>query len=155
MDNHNWDEVCEMLMKAMQTYNEDSVKGFRGFFRRGGRNLGDNSSTFKSWLDLLPTESHYLSILCGGLKLILGGSKSYIDRFPMLKFEQAASRISNIRSHILLIVTTLPSNLTYTEVLLKEFQHSKELHERSADLYVAIAEALESIVGWCRKHVTG
>ena len=73
-DNHSWEEVCEALKRGMQTYSEESTRGFRGFFRKGARNLGDNSSTFKSWLDLLPTESHYLSILCGGLKLVLGVS---------------------------------------------------------------------------------
>ena len=84
-DNHTWDEVCEELKKAMLVYNEESVKGFRGFFRKSARSFGDNSSTFKSWLDFLPTESHYLSILCGGLKLVLGVSLLSISPLLVLK----------------------------------------------------------------------
>ena len=70
--NHTWEEVAGKLKEALQKYDQDAVKGFKGFFRKGARTFGDNSGTFKSWLELLPTESHYLSILCGGLKLILG-----------------------------------------------------------------------------------
>ena len=63
--------------------------------------------------------------------------------------------MSDIRFQIIGVIEKLPSNLTYADVLLKEFRNSKALHQRSADLYVAIAKALEEIVGWCRKRIRG
>ena len=63
--------------------------------------------------------------------------------------------MSEIRSQIVEVVAKLPANLTYTDFLLKEFEDSRELHQHSADLYIAILQALEGIVGWCRKHAAG
>jgi hypothetical protein len=68
------DEVLNSIAEAQRSYEDDAVKGFWGSIRKAFRKLGDNESAFVAWLGLLPVESHYLSVLCGGLKLIIGAS---------------------------------------------------------------------------------
>lgn len=69
-----WKVIMESIVEVQKKYEVDTIKTPWGKVRKAFRKLGDNSGTFQSWLGLLPTESHYLSILCGGLKLILGVS---------------------------------------------------------------------------------
>jgi hypothetical protein len=47
------------------------AKGAKGIIRKFFRLTGDHSSTITSWVGLLPSDQ-YFSIMCGGLKLILG-----------------------------------------------------------------------------------
>ena len=69
---HTWNEILVIQQKLSQEREDQSSVGLKGFLHKQGRRFGDNSESFKAWLDLLPTESHYISVLCGGLKLILG-----------------------------------------------------------------------------------
>jgi hypothetical protein len=39
------------------------------------RKLGDGQGAFEGWLGLLPTQSQYMSVVCGGLKLIIKVSR--------------------------------------------------------------------------------
>ena len=95
-ENHTLEEVTEKLKEAIQKYDEDAVKGFRGQFHKNARSFGDNSDAFKSYLELLPTESHYLSVVCGGMKLILRVCMRKLLYILSLTFKQAVSRISDI-----------------------------------------------------------
>ena len=65
---HTWEEVLIEVNAASERYNE--VSGFWGKIRKGLRKFGDNNRVFDAWVGLLPSQSQYLSILCGGLKLI-------------------------------------------------------------------------------------
>lgn len=69
---HTWDDVLSLQQSLSEDREKETSKGVKGFAYRHLRRFGDNSKTFQSWLKLLPTESHYLSVLCGGLQLILG-----------------------------------------------------------------------------------
>ena len=72
---HTWEQVMSMERGFLEHRQAaDKSKGFKGFIHTGMRRFGDNSESFQAWLGLLPTESHYLSVLCGGLKLLLGVS---------------------------------------------------------------------------------
>ena len=101
------------------------------------RRFGDSSETFQSWLKLLPTGSHYLSVLCGGLTLILG----------------AARQMSEIRENVQSFVEDLPSRLSKAETYIDIFKDSPQLHQCSANLYIAILSTLEDIVHTYHKHV--
>ena len=61
-------------------------RNIQGVARRKYERFGASADTFKSWLGLLPTESHYLSTLCGGLKLIIG--VSVVHRLALLITER-------------------------------------------------------------------
>ena len=65
---HTWEEVLAEVDAASERYND--VAGFWGKIRKGLRSFGVNNQVFDAWAGLLPTQSQYLSILCGGLKLI-------------------------------------------------------------------------------------
>ena len=71
---YTWTDVLSAQESFFQERQSVRSDGFRGFMHKHLQRFGDNSDTFQSWLKLLPTESHYLSVLCGGLTLILGVS---------------------------------------------------------------------------------
>ena len=73
---YTWSDVLSAQEKFSQERENGTSTGVKGFVYKNLRKFGDNSETFQSWLKLLPTESHYLSVLCGGLTLILGVSNA-------------------------------------------------------------------------------
>lgn len=72
---YTWSDVLCAHDNFAQERENVTSRGVKGFVYRNLRKFGDNSEIFQSWLKLLPTESHYLSVLCGGLTLILGVSR--------------------------------------------------------------------------------
>ena len=71
---YTWSDVLSAQESFFQERQNVMSNGVRGFMHKHLQKFGDNSETFQSWLKLLPTDSHYLSVLCGGLTLILGVS---------------------------------------------------------------------------------
>lgn len=67
---HTWEEVLEEVEKAAKSFNDTSSTW--GKVRQVFRSMGNNNKVFTVWLDILPTQSQYCSIVCGGLKLIFG-----------------------------------------------------------------------------------
>ena len=67
---HTWEEVLEEVEEAAASFNDSSSTW--GKVRKAFRSIGSNDTVFKAWLEFLPTQSQYCSIVCGGLKLILG-----------------------------------------------------------------------------------
>jgi len=67
---HSWSEVLEAVNDASICY--DHPKGHWGKIRKALRKFGRNSHAFDAWARLLPSQSQYFSILCGGLQLIIG-----------------------------------------------------------------------------------
>ena len=67
---HTWKDVLEEIDKVAESRNDTS--SLWGKVRKAFRSIGNNNKILDSWLKLLPTDSHYFSIVCGGLKLILG-----------------------------------------------------------------------------------
>ena len=73
---HTWEDVLAEVNAASERYND--VSGFWGKIRKGFRSFGANNQVFDAWAGLLPTQSNYLSVLCGGLKLIFSVRSSLI-----------------------------------------------------------------------------
>ena len=67
---HTWEEVLKEIEEAASSFNDPS--GSWGKARNVFRSIGANHKVFKAWLEFLPNQSQYCSIVCGGLKLILG-----------------------------------------------------------------------------------
>lgn len=67
---HTWEEVLEEVEKAATSFNDTANTW--GKVRKVFRSMGNNHKVFKTWLEVLPTQSQYCSIVCGGLKVILG-----------------------------------------------------------------------------------
>ena len=92
---HTWDEVLSIQQRFSQQRESQVTKGFKGFLRTPLRRFCDNSDSFKAWLQLLPTQSNYLSVLCGGLTLVLGvGRRRAIGKAP------TATKLMLTRPHI-------------------------------------------------------
>lgn len=72
---YTWDDVLSAQESFSQERENETSRGVKGFAYKHLRRFGDNSETFQAWLNLLPTDSHYLSVLCGGLTLVLGVSR--------------------------------------------------------------------------------
>lgn len=68
---HTTSEVEAIVKEAINKYQTEDTRGFWGKIRLACRKLGDGSEAIQGWLGLLPTQSEYLSVVCGGLKLIL------------------------------------------------------------------------------------
>jgi len=68
---HSLDQLWQVIETAANTYQYRDVRGCWGNIRKAFRKLGDRQQTIDGWLGLLPRESQYLSVVCGGLKLII------------------------------------------------------------------------------------
>lgn len=63
-----WNSVDQVAAKYK---NSEGEKGVWDRIRNAFRKLGDHENAINGWLGLLPSESNYLSVVCGGLKFIL------------------------------------------------------------------------------------
>lgn len=69
-DVNTWDQVLRVVDKASEKYNDES--GGWGKVRKAFRKFGRSNKVFEAWAEVLPSQSEYFSVLCGGLKLIFG-----------------------------------------------------------------------------------
>jgi hypothetical protein len=65
-----WEDVLETVNTAALQY--DQPNGAWGKIRKSLRKFGRNNQAFSAWTELLPSQSEYVSLLCGGFKLIIG-----------------------------------------------------------------------------------
>ncbi|KLU84871.1 hypothetical protein MAPG_03905 [Magnaporthiopsis poae ATCC 64411] len=127
---HTWSEVLEAVEKASSEYNGNP--GRWGKIRKALRRFGRTNTVFDAWSSVLPAQSEYFSIVCGGLKLICG----------------AAARLGELRGEISDALEELPNLFSVTSQAIAIFDSPKELEQCAVDLYVATLDALEHIVGW-------
>ena len=132
--NHTWEEVLDEVNQVASQYKDKS--GFWAKIRRGMRKFGESSQAFAGWLELLPSDSEYFSIICGGLKLII----------------KAAARLRDVRESVLDAIANIPALLNNTKLVNGIFKRSKELHQSSSALYVTTLAALDHIVVWFRQN---
>ncbi|EQL38730.1 hypothetical protein BDFG_00275 [Blastomyces dermatitidis ATCC 26199] len=131
---HAWEEVLQEVKKASDEYND--VSGSWGHIRKGLRSFGKNNKAFEAWASVLPSQSHYFSLLCGGLKLIFW----------------AAARLHDLRTDIAL--AEIPILISSTHKALGIFRRSNDLRRSSAALYAATIAALHHIVAWYREKAS-
>jgi len=94
--NHTWEQVLSMQQGFHEERRKaDTPKGLKSFIYTKMRRFGENSETFQACLMLLPTESHYLSVLCGGLKLLLGVRWQYPTVKVLMVLTLIYSRLHN------------------------------------------------------------
>jgi hypothetical protein len=70
--NHTWAEVIAQVESARNAYRGVGKDGIRQSIRDGLRSFATAAPAMEAWIKLLPSESLYGSVLCGGFKLILG-----------------------------------------------------------------------------------
>ncbi|KAJ5402762.1 uncharacterized protein N7487_008658 [Penicillium crustosum] len=130
---HTWEEVLEVVNKASAIYNSKS--GAWNKIRIAFHNFGKNNKAFNAWLGLLPTESDWVSVISGGLKLILG----------------AAARLADLRTEISTALEEIPCLLACTHRATNIFNKPRELRQCSTALYVTTLKLLNHILSWYKK----
>ncbi|KAK7539259.1 uncharacterized protein J3D65DRAFT_618039 [Phyllosticta citribraziliensis] len=121
------DEFSKEVVKAEHEYREKL-----GSVRSGFRRFSNNSNSVKVFADLIPSSDSYLSVLCGGIKLVC----------------VAASRIGQIRKIVTEFLLQIHSLLDDKGKLLDLYSRDIELHRRNAELSTCILVVLAEIVRW-------
>ncbi|KAI6914543.1 hypothetical protein KC318_g3067 [Hortaea werneckii] len=124
---HQWDDVIGAVEVLSKTQAER--KDFWSSLRNKLHWFGENSSVFQQWSGLLPTQSNYFSVMCGGLKLIFN----------------AAGRLQKIRDWIRDALLELPGLLFSTDKTLDAFDDER-LHICSRQLMSKAFESLHWII---------
>ena len=133
---HSWEQVLAQVDDAARAYNDKSSLWSK--VRRGMKKFGEDHRAFDAWLGLLPTQSEYCSIICGGLKLVIN----------------AAARFREVRECIFEALAEIPIQLNNTKLILQVFKKSRELHQCSSELYISTLAALQHIVIWFQERAT-
>ena len=71
-ETYTWDDVLAQVEVARNEYNGVEGKGNKKSIRNGLRKFSTAAPAIEGWLRLLPEDSVYASVLCGGIRLILG-----------------------------------------------------------------------------------
>ncbi|KAI0435900.1 hypothetical protein F4803DRAFT_544036 [Xylaria telfairii] len=136
---HTWAEVISEAEFAEIKYNKKANKEspfgrVRGLFRI----LRSNSPAIHNWLDLLPTESMYGSLICGGLKVIL----------------RAATRMDEIKEFIIGALATIPDEIEKAQLLTdynRDQDTNRRLYNSVSSLYYTVFDILNDIIAWFKE----
>ncbi|KAL2787514.1 hypothetical protein BJX66DRAFT_283267 [Aspergillus keveii] len=101
--------------------------------------LGHNGQAIQQWLGLVPAQSNYMSVVCGGVKLILG----------------AAERMKDIREASLTGIHDIPVLLNSAQRVLGIYTNSQRLRVLSDALYSATLTCLGHIIHYIGRNVIG
>ncbi|PYH99752.1 hypothetical protein BO71DRAFT_424824 [Aspergillus ellipticus CBS 707.79] len=121
------------FLEAMREYENDVDNKARNL---GESSLGEHSGILEGWLGLIPSESNYLSTICGGIKLVL----------------HAASRMKDIREDILSALCDIPVILNGAQRVLGIYKVSNELRVYNDALYTATLRGLGCLLGYIRER---
>lgn len=70
-ETHTWEEVMNKVDTARDEYNGVGKEGYLNSIHNGLRNFHTAAPAIEAWLKLLPSNSIYGSVLCGGITMIL------------------------------------------------------------------------------------
>ncbi len=71
MTPHTWKDVMAEVETARRKYKGEEKKGIRRKIGNGWNNFITAAPAIEAWLELLPNNTLYGSVLCGGLTIIL------------------------------------------------------------------------------------
>ncbi|OIW24490.1 hypothetical protein CONLIGDRAFT_648639 [Coniochaeta ligniaria NRRL 30616] len=152
---HSVTQLWKVIDDEVAKYHSKDKKGLWGKIRLAFRKLGDGNQAVQGWLGLLPTESHYLSVVCGGLKLIIHVRP---DRLPPGKptlldadHVKAAARMRKVAKDILEALCKIPVIMSSTRRVLNIFKESRELRQKSKALYKSILGGLGHMLEYLRR----
>jgi len=123
-----WDDVQKLMRKAEDEYQDV------GIIRKHLRKFSENARVFNSWLTLLPQAS-YTSTVYGGFKIMF----------------DAAGKLHDVREKVFEILGEIPDRIAKTQIYAELYRSSQKVQERSAELYVAILDIFEHVLGWFAK----
>ena len=83
-------DLLSALERSRNAYQNEDIKGAKGFLRKGFRKLGENADTFKQWLEVIPSDSQYTAPISAAFQVFLSVSTT-------LPTKLAATCLQNIR----------------------------------------------------------
>ncbi|KAF1964949.1 hypothetical protein BU23DRAFT_629457 [Bimuria novae-zelandiae CBS 107.79] len=98
-----WDDVCAEVDHARERY--EDAKGVFATIKKGFSKLGKQHEAVNAWMALLPSSNEYLSLMCGGLKLVIS----------------AAGRLKEMDDTAVMALTEIPSLLLDTQEVVDLF----------------------------------
>ncbi|EME85372.1 uncharacterized protein MYCFIDRAFT_213832 [Pseudocercospora fijiensis CIRAD86] len=134
-EKHSWEDVINTLESALTRYQTLESKGFRGKLRHYLRKCRDLKGPVESWIRLLPTESWQGSLLCGGLKVVVG----------------VAAQLDDVREEINDMVEQVPIAIQ-TALHLKMVYATKQLDKYSGRLVLATMECMQQALEYFMQH---
>ncbi|KAI0407319.1 hypothetical protein F4802DRAFT_555016 [Xylaria palmicola] len=136
---HTWAEVISEAKCAEIKYNKKADKEspfgrVRGLFR----SFRSNSPAIQNWLSLLPSDSMYASLICGGLKVIL----------------RAATKMDEIKESIVGAMAAIPDEVDKAQLLI-DYNAGQDINRRLytsvSSLYSAVFGILNHIIVWYKE----
>jgi hypothetical protein len=145
---HSWDEVVRAAKDAEKAYNAEAKRGATGHVRGYFRHIGDYSTSAAPWVGLLPNDK-YFSVLCGGLKLVLGVRTAWLHvRFVelVLTLSQVAAKRSERRKMILDAFDNLPAAILKTQRCHEVFPNNPMLRDKALAVYIDLLTMTEEMI---------
>jgi hypothetical protein len=139
---HSWQEVLEEVQNVDDIIDRKDAKNKAspwGKLREGLRRASSKDRSFAAFIQLLPSESLYGSVLCGGMMIIVG----------------AAKRLNDLREETTDVLLSIPDLIGDTHLILEVYQTSDDLRRCSIELYESIIQVLGRIVTWYRERALG
>lgn len=125
--------ACDELEKCAAK--DKDMSGRCGKLKKAFRGLCRNAGAGQTVANMIPNDS-FNSVLCGGIKVIFLGLR----------------QTGLYREEVYQALEDLPYIITDHAAHLKVYDHDKELHCRTAALYVAIFKLLNHILLWFMKN---
>ncbi|KAM0254282.1 hypothetical protein ACHAQJ_006922 [Trichoderma viride] len=129
-DEHTAAQLESLVEESIKRYQKNDSKGFWGKIRLACRKLGENKDNIEGWLGVLPSENQYLSVVCGGLMLIV----------------KAAARLNDIREKVLESLESIPTLISNAQRVSIIYAESNKLKALSKAFYASILTALGHIL---------
>ena len=136
---HSIGDVVSQIDSALKEYKNESERTVWEAVRKSFWRLSESQDALKNWMALLPSESEYMSIICGGLNLII----------------KAAGRIGDVRNEAFRALAELPFHLENTRESVGIFSKSDALRKCGVRLYTVTLDTLGHILKWFKKKAIG
>ncbi|KAI1748297.1 hypothetical protein F4782DRAFT_534516 [Xylaria castorea] len=133
---HNIDQVSKIIDDSIHQNQIKDTEGLWGKVLQAFRKFGENGKAVEGWLGLLPTESAYLSVVSGGLKLIV----------------KAAIRMRDVATSVLDGLRQIPSILGGAQQVMKLFYDDEMLQNQSRQLYMSVLAALGHMLEYLKQN---
>ncbi|PON29541.1 hypothetical protein TGAM01_v201790 [Trichoderma gamsii] len=132
---HTMKELESVVAEAIEKHCAKDKRGFWGKIGHACKILGESKDDIEGWLGLLPSESQYFSVVCGGLKLIL----------------KAAARMKHVHDKVLEALAQIPTILNSAQRVLKIYKGFEKLSSLSRTFYSSILTVLGHILKFLRQ----
>ena len=152
---HTITQLESAIAKSIEKHDDEEAKGYWGRINIAFRKLGGKKEDINGWLGLLPSESQYFSVICGGFKLIIEVSRPFLIRLSWYaNTAQAAARLSKVHGEVLDALERIPGIIDSAQRVLRIYNDSERLECLSKSFYMSILSALGHIMHYLQEKAS-